>query len=90
MAEITTKKIEDTDVEQVAELRIPLELLTIDTRHARHTRDVVETALAFIADVKKLAFKHLDISDDNGDYTSFEYKGLEGDVLVVRVAQVNV
>ena len=90
MAEIAMKEITNDDFVQEAELRIPLELLNVSAGAANDKRSVVVSALAFIEAVKRLAFEHLDVDDDNADYTSFEYKGLEGDALVVRVAQVNV
>ena len=92
MSEITMKEITNDDLVQEAELRIPIEKLAAGIRRQDDVtlHAAVVNALAFIAEVKRLAFEHLDVDDDNADYTSFEYKGLDGDVLVVRVAQVNV
>lgn len=90
MPEIEMRKIKDNEVVQCAELRIPIEKIRIDHYPTPGPRDVIQAALSIIASVKKLAFEHLDVDSDNADYTSFEYKGLDGDVLVVEVAQVNV
>jgi hypothetical protein len=92
MHNITMREIENTDYVQEAELRIPLEKLTLEWRGAQtgSTQERVADALIVIAKIRLVAFEFLEINDENADYTSFEYKGIEGDELVVRVAQVNV
>lgn len=90
MAEITMREIENDEYVQHAELRIPIEKLALPAKYPINQRDCIVNALAFIADVKRIAFEFFEVDDDNADYTSFEYKGFDGDVLVVEVAQVNV
>lgn len=93
MADIEMEEITNDDFVQEAELRIPIEKLTLEWREPAETpttRSRIADALIVMAKIKHVAFEHLQVDDENADYTSFEYKGLDGDVLVVRVAQVNV
>lgn len=79
MPEITVRKIEDNDIVQHAELRIPID-------------NAIEVKRAFdvIHELRRRALDHLGVDEENADTTAVTYVKVDGEVAVLEVEQVNV
>lgn len=79
MADIKQEEIRNEDFVQEAKLKIPVD-----------NPDEVKRAFAIVNDLRKRALDHLDVDEDNADYTAVDYLEVEGGVAVLTVSQVNV
>ena len=79
MAEITVRKIKDTDFTQHAELRIPID-----------NADEVKKAFEVVHALRQRALEQLGVTEANADATAVTYVKVDGDTAVVEVEQVNV
>lgn len=79
MADITMRELNNTDLVQHAELRIPID-----------NPDEVRAAFITIERLRKRALEHLGVTEENADATAVTYKEVDGDVAVIEVEQVNI
>jgi hypothetical protein len=79
MADIEMEEIKNTDFVQEAKLRIPID-----------NPEEVAKAFMIVNVIRQRALAHVEVNEDNADYTAVDYLTVEGGVAVVTVAQVNV
>lgn len=79
MVDIEMEEIKNDDYVQEAKLRVPID-----------NPDEVKRAFEIVNAVRKRALEHLDVDEDNADYTAVDFLAVEGNVAVLTVAQVNV
>jgi hypothetical protein len=79
MADIEMEEIRNEDFVQEAKLRIPID-----------NPEEVKKAFEIVNAVRKRALAHVEVDEDNADYTAVDYLTVENGVAIVTVAQVSV